>query len=66
VTLSGAAASSIRLRASRTCSQTSSTAISVARYAQDDLDSLQEMLAQQLTAVEVEVVGCVVLFSGRA
>jgi ubiquinone/menaquinone biosynthesis C-methylase UbiE len=33
---------------------------------QDDLEGLREVLARNLTAVTVEVVGCAALFSGRA
>jgi ubiquinone/menaquinone biosynthesis C-methylase UbiE len=36
------------------------------RNDQDDLKGLREMLAENLTAVTVEVVGCAALFSGRA
>ena len=33
--------------------------------AQDDLDGLKKVLAEHLTLVQVEVVGCAALFSGR-
>lgn len=32
---------------------------------QDDFDGLKEVLSRYLTAVEIDVVGCAVLFSGR-